>query len=45
MLTIWAGAKGGPAYFEGTFSAGDTAAVGEWTYPGGGGYSLTMTRL
>lgn len=43
-LTIWAGAKGSPAYFEGTLSAGDTAIVGDWVYPGGGGYHATMTR-
>ncbi|GAA3171016.1 MULTISPECIES: hypothetical protein [Nonomuraea] len=43
-LTIWGGAKGGPAYFEGTFSADDTTLTGEWVYPGGGGYASTMTR-
>ena len=43
-LTIWAGAKGSPAYYEGTFSADDTTVTGEWTYPGGGGYASTMTR-
>ncbi|WP_433312845.1 hypothetical protein ACQP0U_28145 [Micromonospora sp. CA-269861] len=41
---IWAGAKGSPAYYEGTFSADDTTVTGEWTYPGGGGYASTMTR-
>ncbi|MEU8220789.1 hypothetical protein AB0C47_34150 [Micromonospora taraxaci] len=44
-LTIWAGAKGSPAYYEGTFSTDDTTVTGEWTYPGGGGYASTMTRL
>lgn len=44
-LTIWAGAKGSPAYFEGTFSADNTTVTGEWTYPGGGGYASTMTRI
>ncbi|MET8310315.1 hypothetical protein [Micromonospora sp. NPDC005173] len=44
-LTIWAGAKGSPAYYEGTFSADDTTVTGEWTYPGGGGYASTMTRI
>ncbi|MEU7923243.1 MULTISPECIES: hypothetical protein [Micromonospora] len=44
-LTIWAGAKGGPAYYEGTFSADDTTVTGAWTYPGGGGYASTMTRI
>lgn len=43
-LTIWAGAKGGPAYFAGTFDADGTSVVGEWVYPGGGGYASTMTR-
>lgn len=43
-LTIWAGAKGSPAYFQGTFSADDRTVVGEWVYPGGDGYSSTMTR-
>ncbi|GIJ24233.1 hypothetical protein [Micromonospora lutea] len=44
-LTIWAGAKGGPAYYEGTFSADGTTVTGEWTYPGGGGYASSMTRI
>jgi hypothetical protein len=44
-LTIWAGAKGGPAYYQGTFNADGTAVAGEWTYPGGGGYASTMTRI
>ncbi|WP_415646661.1 hypothetical protein [Stackebrandtia soli] len=44
-LTIWAGAKGSPAYFEGHFSDGDRTMVGEWVYPGGGGYASTMTRV
>jgi hypothetical protein len=43
-LTIWAGAKGSPAYYEGTFNADGTAVTGAWTYPGGGGYDSTMTR-
>lgn len=43
-LTIWAGAKGSPAYFEGTFNEDDTVLTGEWVYPGGGGYRSTMTR-
>jgi hypothetical protein len=43
-LTIWAGAKGSPAYYEGTFSADGTVVTGRWTYPGGGGYESTMTR-
>lgn len=44
-LTIWAGAKGSPAYYKGTFSADDTTLSGEWVYPGGGGYASTSTRL
>ncbi|WP_079573683.1 hypothetical protein [Krasilnikoviella flava] len=43
-LTIWAGAKGSPAYFEGTFSADGRTLDGEWVYPGGGGYRSVMTR-
>ena len=43
-LTIWAGEKGSPAYYSGTFSADGNTATGEWVYPGGGGYSSTMTR-
>ncbi|MEV3920871.1 hypothetical protein [Actinomadura coerulea] len=44
-LTIWGGAKGSPAYFEGTFTADGNALTGEWVYPGGGGYKSTMTRI
>jgi hypothetical protein len=44
-LTIWAGAKGSPAYFRGTFSDDDREMIGEWVYPGGGGYPSTMTRV
>ncbi|GAB2680513.1 hypothetical protein [Kribbella swartbergensis] len=44
-LTIWAGAKGSPAYFEGTFNEDGTVMSGSWIYPGGGGYESTMTRL
>lgn len=44
-LTIWAGAKGSPAYYEGTFSSDGTTATGDWVYPGGGGYTSTMTRI
>ena len=43
-LTIWAGAKGSPAYYRGEFSADDQTLSGDWVYPGGGGYSSTMTR-
>ncbi|MGW0007459.1 hypothetical protein [Nocardia grenadensis] len=44
-LTIWAGAKGSPAYYRGAFDAEGTTVTGEWVYPGGGGYSSTMTRI
>lgn len=43
-LTIWAGAKGSPAYYQGTFSADGERVDGAWTYPGGGGYESSMTR-
>ncbi|WP_433377838.1 hypothetical protein [Streptosporangium sp. CA-115845] len=43
-LTIWAGAKGSPAYFRGTFTDGDRVLDGSWVYPGEGGYASTMTR-
>ncbi|MEU1213135.1 hypothetical protein ABZ424_11960 [Streptomyces sp. NPDC005790] len=44
-LITWAGAKGSPAYYEGTFSADGTSVTGDWVYPGGGGYRSTMTRM
>ncbi|MDE3722151.1 hypothetical protein PWG71_12195 [Nocardiopsis sp. N85] len=44
-LFIWAGAKGGPAYYEGVFGPDGDTVVGEWVYPGGGGYTSTMTRV
>jgi hypothetical protein len=44
-LTIWGGEKGSPAYFKGTFSADGTKLEGAWTYPGGGGYQATSTRI
>ncbi|MEU4426524.1 hypothetical protein AB0F81_38370 [Actinoplanes sp. NPDC024001] len=44
-LTIWAEAKGSPAFYRGSFNAGGTVVAGEWTYPGGGGYASTMTRV
>lgn len=44
MLHIWAGAKGSPAKFTGTFGDADRVVTGEWVYPGGGGYTSTMTR-
>ncbi|MPZ92634.1 MAG: hypothetical protein GEU68_13570 [Actinobacteria bacterium] len=44
-LTIWAGEKGSPAYYRGTFDADGDSACGAWVYPGGGGYDSTMTRV
>ncbi|GHE26125.1 hypothetical protein GCM10017673_29710 [Streptosporangium violaceochromogenes] len=44
-LTIWGGAKGSPAYYEGTFSADGATVTGGWVYPGGGGYASSMTRI
>ncbi|MEV4551504.1 hypothetical protein [Nonomuraea wenchangensis] len=44
-LTIWGGAKGSPAYYEGTFDADGTTVTGAWVYPGGGGYASSMTRI
>ena len=44
-LRIWAGEKGSPACYTGTFGEGDHAVSGSWAYPGGGGYESTMTRI
>lgn len=44
-LTIWGGEKGSPAYFKGTFNEDGSVNEGAWHYPGGGGYSTTMTRV
>lgn len=44
-LTIWAGEKGSPAYFRGTFAEDGDTMTGPWVYPGGGGYDSTMTRM
>lgn len=43
VLRIWAGAKGSPAYYEGSFTEGGDAVAGDWVYPGGG-YRSTMAR-
>jgi hypothetical protein len=43
-LTIWAGEKGSPAYYRGTFSEDGNRCAGAWVYPGGGGYQSAMTR-
>jgi hypothetical protein len=44
-LTIWGGEKGSPAFYRGTFSADGNTLNGGWTYPGGGGYESTSTRI
>jgi hypothetical protein len=44
-LTIWGGEKGSPAYYRGTFSDDGNSVAGDWVYPGGGGYSSSMTRV
>jgi RNA polymerase sigma-70 factor, ECF subfamily len=44
-LTIWAGEKGSPAYYRGTFAGDGNTLTGEWVYPGGGGYRSTSTRI
>ncbi len=43
-LHIWAGERGSPAKFTGSFTDGDQVVDGEWVYPGGGGYQSTATR-
>lgn len=44
-LMIWGGGRGSPAYYKGTFSADGDTLTGGWTYPGGGGYQTTTTRV
>lgn len=44
-LTIWAGERGSPAYYRGTFSDDGNTQTGRWVYPDGGGYESTMTRV
>ena len=44
-LMIWGGEKGSPAYYQGTFSEDGNTCSGAWVFPGGGGYSSTMTRV
>lgn len=44
-LMIWGGEKGSPALFKGTFSEDGNTCIGAWEFPGGGGYSTTMTRV
>ncbi|WP_339265105.1 hypothetical protein MKY48_17840 [Paenibacillus sp. FSL W8-0187] len=44
-LVIWAGEKGSTSYFKGIFSSDGNSNEGTWSYPGGGGYESTMTRV
>lgn len=44
-LTIWGGEKGSPAYYRATFGADGNTLTGGWTYPDGGGYETTSTRV
>jgi len=44
-LTIWAGERGSPAFYRGTFSDNGGTLTGAWHYPGGGGYEATSTRV
>ena len=44
-LTIWAGEKGSPAYYRGTYGQDGDILTGAWHYPGGGGYEATSTRI
>jgi hypothetical protein len=44
-LTNWAGEKGSPAYYRGTFRGNVDTLTGAWHYPGGDGYEATSTRV
>jgi hypothetical protein len=44
-LMIWAGEKGSPAFFKGTFSPDGYSLTGAWVYPDGGGYESTAPRV
>ncbi len=44
-LTIWGGERDSPAYYRGTFSEDGSTCDGAWVFPGGGGYTTTMTRV
>lgn len=44
-LTIWFGRRGSDNRFEGLISYDGDSIVGAWTWPGGGGYRATMTRI
>ncbi len=44
-LTIWGGERGSPAYYRGMLSEDGNVCAGAWVFPGGGGYTTTMTRV
>ena len=44
-LTIWAGGRGSPAYYRGTFGDDGDTLTGAWHYPGGGRYEAISTRV
>ena len=44
-LTIWFGARGSPASYQGTFSSDGTTVTGAWQYPGGGAYEAHATWI
>jgi hypothetical protein len=44
-LIVWGGEKGSPAFYSGTISSDGNVVTGAWTYPGGGGYESTSTRV
>ncbi|MFC7680229.1 hypothetical protein [Paenibacillus sp. GCM10028914] len=44
-LVIWAGEKGSNSFFKGIFSSDGNSNKGAWSYPDGGGYESTMTRV
>lgn len=44
-LTIWGGEKGSPAYCETVLSDDRATLTSTWTYPGGGGYQTTGTKV
>ena len=44
ILTIWGGAKGSPAYYQGQFSTDGDTLTGAWVWPGGG-YQATLIRV
>jgi hypothetical protein len=44
-LTIWAGEKGSPAFYQGRFSDNGNVLSGTWVYPDGGGYTSTAVRV